>query len=244
MFAVWVCVQAPCCGATPPIPLSSTPVTPTSPTSPSPPLCPPPTLSPAPAGIFGALYCLADVHTEFSEVAKQLKEVAELLGQGLNRQLGGALLPEYLVSDRVVVVWGEGGGRTGSRGVVRAGGCGGAVERWQTCCNNLAMVCVTLTFNPPSLCCSLVAPYPPAQSIQQMNHEQLLQRDGGDGSHGSLGLGGPLGLTGSMGVSLHSSGGLSPSTVTPATTAGALRHAVGLGWFGLGEDGVLRSMCS
>lgn len=51
----------------------------------------------ASAGIFGALYCLADVHTEFSEVAKQLKEVAELLGQGLNRQLSGPLLHEYLV---------------------------------------------------------------------------------------------------------------------------------------------------
>lgn len=51
-----------------------------------------------PAGIYGALYCLADVHTEFSEVAKQLKEVAELLGLGLNRQLGGPLLHEYLVS--------------------------------------------------------------------------------------------------------------------------------------------------
>jgi hypothetical protein len=51
----------------------------------------------AAAGIYGALYCLADVHTEFSEVAKQLKEVAELLGQGLNRQLGGQLLHEYLV---------------------------------------------------------------------------------------------------------------------------------------------------
>jgi hypothetical protein len=51
-------------------------------------------------GIYGALYCLADVHTEFSEVAKQLKEVAELLGLGLNRQLGGALVPEYLVRQR------------------------------------------------------------------------------------------------------------------------------------------------
>lgn len=48
-------------------------------------------------GIFGALYCLADVHTEFSEVAKQLKEVAELLGQGLNRQLSGPLVNEFLV---------------------------------------------------------------------------------------------------------------------------------------------------
>ncbi|WIA38873.1 hypothetical protein OEZ86_002148 [Tetradesmus obliquus] len=47
-------------------------------------------------GIYGALYCLADVHTEFSEVAKQLKEVAELLGAGLNRQLAGALAPEYV----------------------------------------------------------------------------------------------------------------------------------------------------
>lgn len=55
---------------------------------------------PPPTGIFGALYCLADVHTEFSEVAKQLKEVAELLGQGLNRQLGGPLLHEYLVRCR------------------------------------------------------------------------------------------------------------------------------------------------
>lgn len=55
-------------------------------------------LAAAHTGIYGALYCLADVQTEFSEVAKQLKEVAELLGQGLNRQLHGALLPEYLVS--------------------------------------------------------------------------------------------------------------------------------------------------
>jgi hypothetical protein len=37
------------------------------------------------------------VHTEFSEVAKQLKEVAELLGAGLNRQLAGALAAEYVV---------------------------------------------------------------------------------------------------------------------------------------------------
>lgn len=50
-------------------------------------------------GIFGALYCLADVNTEFSEVAKQLKEVAELLGQGLNRQLSGPLLNDFLVSE-------------------------------------------------------------------------------------------------------------------------------------------------
>ncbi|KAF6253683.1 hypothetical protein COO60DRAFT_397163 [Scenedesmus sp. NREL 46B-D3] len=46
-------------------------------------------------GIFGALYCLADVHTEFPEVAQQLKEVAELLGAALNRQLAGALAAEY-----------------------------------------------------------------------------------------------------------------------------------------------------
>lgn len=64
-------------------------------------------LSVCPAGIFGALYCLADVHTEFSEVAKQLKEVAEILGQGLNRQLSGPLLHEYLVSqfDLVNSAW-------------------------------------------------------------------------------------------------------------------------------------------
>lgn len=58
-----------------------------------------------------------------------------------------------------------------------------------------------------------------------MNHEQLLQRDGGDGSHGSFGLGGPMGLTGSIGLSHHSSGGISPSTVTPATTQGSLPGA-------------------
>lgn len=58
-----------------------------------------------------------------------------------------------------------------------------------------------------------------------MNHEQLLQRDGGDGSHGSFGLGGPMGITGSIGLSHHSSGGISPSTVTPATTAGSLPGA-------------------
>jgi hypothetical protein len=29
-----------------------------------------------------------------------------------------------------------------------------------------------------------------------------------------------MGLTGSIGLSHHSSGGISPSTVTPATTAG------------------------
>jgi hypothetical protein len=63
------------------------------------------------------------------------------------------------------------------------------------------------------------------QGIQQMNHEQLLQRDGGDGSHGSFGLGGPMGLTGSIGLSHHSSGGISPSTVTPATTQGSLPGA-------------------
>jgi hypothetical protein len=57
-----------------------------------------------PAGIFGALYCLADVHTEFSEVAKQLKEVAEILGQGLNRQLSGPLLHEYLVGLRALLL--------------------------------------------------------------------------------------------------------------------------------------------
>lgn len=62
------------------------------------------------------------------------------------------------------------------------------------------------------------------QSIQQMNHEQLLQRDGGDGSHGSFSIGGPGGLS-SVGVSHHSSGGISPSTVTPATTAGSLPGA-------------------
>lgn len=49
------------------------------------------------AGIFGALYCLADSHTEFTEVSKQLKEVAELLGSGLIRQLTGPLAHEYLV---------------------------------------------------------------------------------------------------------------------------------------------------
>jgi hypothetical protein len=64
------------------------------------------------------------------------------------------------------------------------------------------------------------------QGIQQMNHEQLLQRDGGDGSHGSFGLGGPMGLTGSIGLSHHSSGGISPSTVTPATTAGGVLDRV------------------
>ncbi|KAF8059113.1 STY13 [Scenedesmus sp. PABB004] len=47
-------------------------------------------------GIYGALYCLADSHTEFSEVAKQLKEVAELLGGGLNRALSGPLAAEYM----------------------------------------------------------------------------------------------------------------------------------------------------
>ena len=53
--------------------------------------------SPALPGIFGALYCLADVHTEFSEVAKQLKEVAELLGSGLNRALSSHLAQDYVV---------------------------------------------------------------------------------------------------------------------------------------------------
>src|SRR5512147_1145620 len=75
------------------------------------------------AGIFGALYCLADVQTEFSEVAKQLKEVAELLGQGLNRQLSGPLLHEYLVSRYT---------STGSGPVFLRGGQTGVVLQLET----------------------------------------------------------------------------------------------------------------
>eukprot|EP00775_Hariotina_reticulata_P001838 gene1838-2170_t len=104
-------------------------------------------------GIYGALYCLADVHTEFGEVAKQLKEVAELLGGGLNRQLGSALAAEYL-------------------------------------------------------------------AIQQLNHEQLLERDTtcneSGNSLGGMGYG-PAGH--SSGIA---GGAITPSTVTPATTAGSL----------------------
>mgnify|MGYP001807387095 CR=1 FL=1 len=42
-----------------------------------------------------------------------------------------------------------------------------------------------------------------------------------------------MGLTGSMGLSMHSSGGISPSTVTPATTAGEAwwGFSVGLSWW-------------
>ena len=84
-----------------------------------------------PAGIFGALYCLADVHTEFSEVAKQLKEVAELLGQGLNRQLSGPLLHEFLVRGQAAGGWGGGwGGGGGGKGVGwRRQGVGGGGGR-------------------------------------------------------------------------------------------------------------------
>ena len=48
------------------------------------------------------------MQTEFSEVAKQLKEVAELLGQGLNRQLSGPLVNEFLVRmESALGYWGS-----------------------------------------------------------------------------------------------------------------------------------------
>jgi hypothetical protein len=50
------------------------------------------------AGIYGALYCMADLQTEFVELSAQLKEVAELLGTCLMRALGGGLAGEYGVS--------------------------------------------------------------------------------------------------------------------------------------------------
>lgn len=56
------------------------------------------------------------------------------------------------------------------------------------------------------------------QGIQQLNHEQLLSRDNIDASGNSLG-----GLTGGTGHSSGIHGGaITPSTVTPATTAGSL----------------------
>ncbi|KAI8466517.1 MAG: hypothetical protein J3K34DRAFT_524450 [Monoraphidium minutum] len=47
------------------------------------------------AGIYGALYCLSDVQTEFTDVSAHLKEMCDVVGAGLMRCLVGELAAEY-----------------------------------------------------------------------------------------------------------------------------------------------------
>ncbi|KIZ00957.1 Serine/threonine-protein kinase ppk16 [Monoraphidium neglectum] len=46
-------------------------------------------------GIYGGIYCLSDVQTEFTDITAHLKEVADLVGSSLFRCLSGDLKAEY-----------------------------------------------------------------------------------------------------------------------------------------------------
>ncbi|KIY93100.1 hypothetical protein MNEG_14863 [Monoraphidium neglectum] len=150
------------------------------------------------AGIYGALYCLSDVQTEFSEVSGYLKEVADLVGGGLMRCLLGELKQEYE----------DGGRRPGAAVAAFKLGAGDSARRRHLA--RLRTLCWSAHY--------LDARVP--QAVQQLSEDGLMSPDRTEGSHsGPLGSG-TQGGGASSGGAAPGGGGSSPSQAGQAGAQG------------------------